>query len=186
MTFLHLYYQTDGSLYGHSVIEEEILVVEQIIELLIPWSGFVLVEHQLGLAPVKFSPWEKWIIAGVGGNSLEWWLAPQSVETQPQKDAVGMMQVCTFWNSVPSGNGTLSSFRLCLLPERSHPVNDVSSKMWIGSCLSIKLNVQTNGRHSSVNDFANSLAGCLFSATFSIEMKFKFLHQPQGLFSTCL
>ncbi|XP_014682235.3 olfactory receptor 4C3D-like [Equus asinus] len=60
----------NGSLYGHSVIEEEILVVEQIIEWLIQRSDFVFVEHELDLAPVKFRPWEKQIIAEVVGNSL--------------------------------------------------------------------------------------------------------------------
>lgn len=154
-----------GALCGHSVTEGESLAVEQIIEWWIPWSGFVFVVHHLGQAPVMFCAWEKWIIAGVDGNSLVWWLAPQSVETQPQKDAVGMMQVikmmhtlkfCVIWK----WHSVL--FWLRSITQRGMPYY-FSSKMWIGKCLQIKLQVQPNGRNSSVNDFVNSLVAVFFS-----------------------
>ena len=68
----------------------------KITEWLIVWYGFVFVKYQLGLAPVNFCLWEKQIIAGGDGNWLVWWLVPQSAETQLQRGAVEMMQICTW------------------------------------------------------------------------------------------
>lgn len=69
---------------------------------------------------------------------------------------------------MPFDNGTLPPFSPGLLPKGAYPVNDVSSKMWIGNSVQIKLNMQANDRHSPMNDFVSSLAGCLFLETFYI------------------
>lgn len=60
-----------------------------------------------------------WIIAGVCGNSLVWWLEPQSVETQPQRGAVELMQVYTSWNPVSFENNSLSSLTQVYCPKEN-------------------------------------------------------------------
>lgn len=72
-----------------------------------------------------------------------------------------MRQVCTLWNSVLFQSGTLPSCSPGLGPKDGHLIDDISSEMWLGSCLQIELKVQRNGKCSPMNDFVDSLAGYL-------------------------
>jgi hypothetical protein len=78
---------------------------------------------------VKVCPREIQITAEVVGSLLVQWLNPQVVNTQPQGDTIGMMQVCTFWNSEPFANDTLSSFNPGLLVKEQLLINGVSLKV---------------------------------------------------------